>query len=184
MRNGYHVPVKPVKPWVSRTRKTCLAGGVQSSTAWTLSHVGINYKNRSAVRGVSVRNRGKGRQGTKPPFAGAKRNSPPVETGPSHPNDTKVRNAESLKDPWREPWIRLLKFLNLQVAHLTGLVVLALLAEVAARVFTLFAQEPLTWEFRGISVSLLEIVHYGDLAVLGAFILVFIFELAKWILQI
>jgi hypothetical protein len=83
---------------------------------------------------------------------------------------------------WWEPWWTLLKLINMIASHAVGFFAIVTITRALELGIGLVSAQPLIWTARGATISLSDIVHYGDLVVFAAFIFVIIVDLVKWAL--
>jgi hypothetical protein len=81
---------------------------------------------------------------------------------------------------WLNPWLKLLKLLNLASSHAVAAISLAFLWWLVGNVIDSISGQQLEWKIIGVEISLSEIVHYGDLCILIAFFLKLLIDLFRW----
>jgi hypothetical protein len=84
------------------------------------------------------------------------------------------------KYDWAGPWRNLLKLLNVLLVHFVGFSIIAGIARLLEFYLTLVSEN---WTIGGISVSLVQIAHYGDLFIVVVFLGVALFDVIKWAIR-
>jgi hypothetical protein len=81
---------------------------------------------------------------------------------------------------WWNPWLSLLKLVNLIICHAFGVLAIAAIMVALEIALTQTARQPLVWTAEGVTVSLSDIVHYGDMFIFIVFFVVALIDIVKW----
>jgi hypothetical protein len=84
------------------------------------------------------------------------------------------------KHSWTEPWWNLLKLLNVLLVHAVGFSVIGVLARLLESYLGWVSE---SWTIGGISVSLVQIAHYGDFFIVIVFLGVALVDVVKWAIR-
>jgi hypothetical protein len=84
---------------------------------------------------------------------------------------------------WLNPWLKLLKLLNLALSHAAAAISLAFLWWLVGNVIDNISVQQLPWMIMGVTISLSEIIHYGDFSILIAFFVKLLIDLFTWPLR-
>jgi hypothetical protein len=84
---------------------------------------------------------------------------------------------------WLQPWLKVLKLLNLVASHACGAIFLAYIWWIVGDIIDNMSGQQLKWKISGVDITLSEIVHYADFAILTVFLVVLLVDLLRWALR-
>jgi hypothetical protein len=84
---------------------------------------------------------------------------------------------------WLEPWWHLLQLVTILLQDAAGIILIVALARLVENIIGQISTHPLEWQFWIITISLSEIISYGDLFVVVVFFYVAFRHIIKWAKQ-
>ena len=84
---------------------------------------------------------------------------------------------------WLEPWWHLLQLGNIVLKDAVGLIVFVAVTQLVEIIIGYISLHPMEWPFWTVTVSLWEIINYGNLFVVAAFFFVTFRHIVKWAKQ-
>jgi hypothetical protein len=88
--------------------------------------------------------------------------------------------AEEERSEWSGPWLELAKFLNMIVPHALGVVALAGIGRVASVGISIISPTVISWQIKNVVVTLDDLIHYFDLAIVILFFIKASWNLLMW----
>lgn len=104
----------------------------------------------------------------------------------SKPKDVSRPRSTAALTPmydWLEPWWSLMRLCNILLKDATGIIFIVGLAQLVGFVVDQISKTPLEWKVLTVTISLEEIVSYGDLFVVAAFFYVAFRHILEWAKQ-
>ena len=84
---------------------------------------------------------------------------------------------------WLEPWWHLLQLGNILLKDALGLIAFVALTQLVEIIIAHISLYPMEWSFWVVTVSLWQIINYGNLFIVAAFFFVTFRHIVKWAKQ-